>query len=139
MRRQYPTLVYFIKPAGLDGPIKIGSSKRPAIRVIDLAAWSPWPLQLIGAVHGSTEDERFLHKCFADCHSHREWFHSTPHLRETIQKILEQGIQFARCNLTPKGVIRNQTPRSLESRQRTSIAQKASWARRKAWVPRVLS
>jgi len=139
MRRVYPTLVYFIKPCGLDGPIKIGASKRPAIRVIDLAAWSPWPLELIGSVEGTTADERFLHRCFADCHSHREWFHSTPDLRDAIRNILEQGIQFARVSLVPKGSIRSNEPRSLEFRQRMSATQKASWARRKAWSEKRLN
>lgn len=139
MKRIYPTLVYFIKPCGLDGPIKIGASKRPAIRVIDLAAWSPWPLELIGAIEGTTADERFLHRCFADCHSHREWFHSTPVLREAIRNILDQGIQFARSTLVEKGSIRGNNPRSVEFKQRLSVRMKAYWVRHKEERRRALS
>lgn len=36
------THVYFIKPIGMDGPIKIGCSDKPARRLITLAAWSPF-------------------------------------------------------------------------------------------------
>jgi hypothetical protein len=86
---------------------------------MDLAAWSPWPLELIGTVQGTIVDEHFLHKCFANCHSHREWFHSTPDLREAIQKILVQGIQFSYANLVPKGSIRG--PRA--PRQRPDLAK----------------
>lgn len=132
MKRVPSTLVYFIKPSGLDGPIKIGSSERPMTRLMDLAAWSPWPLELIGTAQGTIADEHFLHKCFADCHSHREWFHSTPNLREAIQNIIAQGIQFAHAQLVPKGNIRSsRKPFSLESRQKISVEMKGYWTRRK--------
>src|SRR6266404_2823885 len=95
-----PKLVYFLKPAGLDGPIKIGFSSGPIGRTLALSAWSPWPLELIGAVKGTSADENFLHQCFADCHSHREWFHPVPALREMISLIVASGsIEPARAVL----------------------------------------
>jgi hypothetical protein len=121
-----------MKPAGLDGPIKIGHSWCPANRLVDLSAWSPWPLQLIGAVSGLGTDERWLHSCFADCHSHREWFHSTPRLRETIDKILKAGsIDAIRHDLKPIGSIRLPRKNSPETTRRMSYRMRIYWVLRK--------
>lgn len=84
--------VYFIKPAGLDGPIKIGISCRPADRLYELSCASPLPLEMIGTVPASADDERFMHDCFADHHSHREWYRSSPKLREAIAEVLAAGM-----------------------------------------------
>lgn len=83
--------VYFIKPVLMDGPIKVGCSEIPTSRLENLAAWSPWPLMIIGTVPGTIKDEQYLHRCFAKWHSHREWFHSTPELRKIIDEILTAG------------------------------------------------
>ncbi len=80
--------VYFIKPIGMDGPIKIGCSSDPETRLATLATWSPFPLEVWGKVVGSFKDENFLHHKFSHLHSHREWFRSSPDLRLTIQCIV---------------------------------------------------
>lgn len=83
--------VYFIKPIGMDGPIKIGISNVPQSRLYSLTLWSPWPLEIIGSVVGAAEDETYLHDCFADHHLHHEWFASSHKLREAIQAIIHAG------------------------------------------------
>lgn len=99
--------VYFIRPVGMDGPIKIGCSHQPEGRLATFSPWSPYALELIGKVPGTLEDERFLHHCFADTHSHREWFHSSPKLREAIRLIITAGsIIGAREYLTPQKAVR---------------------------------
>jgi hypothetical protein len=99
--------VYFMKPIGMDGPIKIGCSAAPPARLIALSVWSPYPLELIGSVPGTSRQENYLHRCFADVHSHREWFHSTPKLRAVIKRIVESGrIDGAADVLEPKGPVR---------------------------------
>jgi hypothetical protein len=121
-------LIYFIKPAALDGPIKIGHSRCPEDRLINLSVWSPWPLHLIGAVKGGGKEERFLHQCFADCHSHREWFHSNVRLRETIDKILQAGtIDAVRADLKPTGSIRLPRHNSPEGTRRMSYRMRIYW------------
>lgn len=114
------TLVYFIKPVGADGPIKIGCSYVPQNRLIDLTAWAPQPLELIGAVPGTLQDEGFLHRCFADLHSHREWFRADPRLTSAIKSILSAGnLDAARSSLTPCGKIRPSTrPAWTEDRRK---------------------
>jgi len=120
--------VYFIKPIDMEGPIKIGHSWCPEDRLIDLSAWSPWPLHLIGSVKGETKDERFLHHCFADCHSHREWFHPNPLLCETIKTIIRAGtVDAIRSELRPIGSIRKPREKSPDARQRMSYRMRIYW------------
>lgn len=91
--------IYFIKPVGLDGPIKIGCSGIPEDRLVSLAAWSPFPLEVIGKTPGTLKDEGFLHRCFSEYHSHHEWFYFTPALGEIITKILASSIDEVRGSL----------------------------------------
>lgn len=124
--------VYFIKPIGLDGPIKIGCSSWPDTRLIDLAAWSPFQLELIGSVPGTYQDETFLHRCFSDIHSHREWFHSTPNLRTAIATIIAAGaVSAIKTTHAPKGKIRPQRARTPEQRQRFSYSSRIRCAEKK--------
>lgn len=76
--------VYFIKPVGLLGPIKIGHSVRPKERLGAMMQWSPIPLELVLTFDAPFSMERNIHECFADAHSHREWFHATPRLVAAI-------------------------------------------------------
>jgi hypothetical protein len=132
------TSVYFIKPIGMIGPIKVGCSLVPADRVITLTIWSPFALELIGSVPGTTKDERFLHRCFARSHSHCEWFHPTADLLQAMQNILEKGIPFARANLVEVGQIRTRV-RTPESRARMSHSMRAAWVRRKQMLAKAAS
>lgn len=79
--------VYFIKPVGRKGPIKIGVSWKPLERLSGLMAWSPVKLEIIATIEGTCKLEHNIHACFADCHSHREWFHPAPRLLAAIEKI----------------------------------------------------
>ena len=87
MNYTQPRLVYFIKPVGMDGPIKIGCSSVPAKRLEDLSVWSPFPLEVIATAPGSYKVEQALHQRFAFLHSHREWFHANPELTVAIRRI----------------------------------------------------
>lgn len=81
--------IYFIRPVGLDGPIKIGWSKAVETRFRQLAIWSPLPLEIIASVDGSCSEERWLHRCFDYARSHAEWFHPVPALLKTIDRLRE--------------------------------------------------
>lgn len=122
--------VYFMKPVGRDGPVKIGCSILPDRRLEEIAVWSPFPLELIGSIPGTMTDEIFLHNCFFDTHSHREWFHSSPKLRETIKTILESGtIESVRSHLKIKGSIRkgNNKAWTEDRRERASYGHRIRW------------
>lgn len=82
-----PTYVYFIRPVGMVGPIKIGCSELPEGRLASLAAWSPYPLEIVVTIAGGIKLERNIHECFADLHSHHEWFRPGQRLLEAIDKL----------------------------------------------------
>lgn len=75
-----PGTVYFARPIGMDGPIKIGCSNHPLGRVIGLSEWSPFPLEVVATCPGGYALERNLHDCFAAWWSHKEWFRANPRL-----------------------------------------------------------
>lgn len=129
--------IYFIKPTGLAGPIKIGFSIRPIVRIQPIQANSPIPLQIIGQTPGSMDDEWYLHRCFADQFSHAEWFHFSHPMNAAIEGILKEGIQYAYRNLTEKGPDRLWTrkKRPPETRQRQSLALRKSWALKRKLHP----
>jgi hypothetical protein len=79
--------IYFMKPVGLAGPIKIGFSKNPMKRLLSCAAWSPFPLEVLATANGDRTIERQLHNCFADVHSHGEWFHPHERLLSAVKAI----------------------------------------------------
>ncbi|MCO5129765.1 MAG: GIY-YIG nuclease family protein [Xanthobacteraceae bacterium] len=88
--------IYFIKPEGMTGPIKIGCSSVPLGRLSNLSTWSPFALEIVATVEGGQQLERNIHECFADLHSHREWFHAGPRLIEAIGKI-KSGVPVERA------------------------------------------
>lgn len=83
-----------MKPVGFPGPIKIGCSRMVDERLVQLAAWSPFPLEIIYSEAGEHELERNLHRCFADYHSHLEWFHPGERLIRALE-LLVAGASIA--------------------------------------------
>lgn len=75
MREEY---VYFIRPIGMLGPVKIGCSYLPTARLQMMSRWSPYPLEIVATIPGGPLLERNIHECLADAYSHREWFLPTP-------------------------------------------------------------
>ncbi len=79
--------VYFIKPIGMDGPIKIGCSATPDKRRNTLSTWSPFELEIVAQIAGDKFMERRFHAAFEKSHQRREWFTPTPELLATIEAI----------------------------------------------------
>jgi hypothetical protein len=75
---------YFIQ-AGVDGPIKIGSSKNLPVRLRTLCAMSPVPLRLLGVIEGDHEEA--CHARLAAFRVHGEWFVPADFVLEFIQSI----------------------------------------------------
>lgn len=44
--------VYFLRPAGQDGPVKIGCSTAPQSRLEQYMSWAPFPLEIVATVPG---------------------------------------------------------------------------------------
>lgn len=122
-------VVYFMKPKGKKGPIKIGCSNGPDQRLETLAAWSPYPLEIVGTVPGNFPDEGFLHSCLADHHLHREWFKAVPQVIEAMQKVLAAGsVEAVRAEMEPAGSIRKKIrrKRTEDEKQRFSYSKRVS-------------
>lgn len=125
-----PTHVYFIKPKGMAGPVKIGCSRVPNGRLVDLTVWSPFELELIGSFPGTYSDEQFIHSCFAHIHSHREWFYFTPELGAAIKSMLDaNSVASLRGAATPSGGIRRKGVRQPNSPERTRFLSYAARVR----------
>jgi hypothetical protein len=73
---------YFIQ-AGVDGPIKIGSTKNLPVRLRTLAAMSPVPLRLMAVMEGDHEEG--CHARLAAFRLHGEWFAPVDFVLEFIR------------------------------------------------------
>jgi len=79
--------VYFIRPVGADGPVKIGCSDVPDGRLYTLSAWSPVPLEIVASIDGDIDLERRFHAAFKADNTHREWFNASPALLHCLDAI----------------------------------------------------
>lgn len=95
MGRKRPAKVYFIKPVGMAGPVKIGCSSLPERRLVELTIWSPFQLEVVVAVDGNEDLEWRLHASFAADRSHSEWFHASDRLTATMAAIADGSFDFA--------------------------------------------
>lgn len=119
--------VYFAKPVGTVGPIKIGISINPEYRCRECEAWSPFLLELIGSVPGRKADENFLHDCLADHHSHGEWFHAAPLVLEMIDAVVSAGgFDAVRANFVPIRCVRSKKISDTRARYGSSLPYRIS-------------
>lgn len=74
--RQPPTYTYFAMMICDDGPgpIKIGCATDVRARIALLQTGCPYPLWLMGYVHGGRDLEQQLHRKYADRRMRGEWF-----------------------------------------------------------------
>lgn len=79
--------VYFIRPVGSDGPIKIGVSRNPKERLHTYSTWSPVPLEFAAVIAGPPALERRFHAMFVGQHSHHEWFRPSAEMTAVIDEI----------------------------------------------------
>jgi hypothetical protein len=83
--------VYFMRPIGKRGPIKIGCSIRPAKRLRDVEIWSPDLLEIVATAPGDHAHERSLHGLFAEQRRHGEWFNWSKRLGDLIDHVIANG------------------------------------------------
>jgi len=84
MRKGY---VYFLRAEEGVGRVKIGYSTAPESRLKAMADWSPVKLSLVYQEDGGELLEKALHRHFADCRVHGEWFSPTPRLLAFIDQL----------------------------------------------------
>lgn len=79
--------VYFLRPIGQPGPVKIGCSSDPNGRLTTFMAWSPLRLEIAAKIPGDMPLEQRIHGIFADQHSHSEWFYPSKRLTDFINSL----------------------------------------------------
>jgi hypothetical protein len=130
--------IYFIRPVGMTGPIKIGCSTCVDERLDALATWSPFKLEVIYTEPGNYSLEKQIHEVFADYHSHREWFHPGERLLVAVGKLLDGETISTAINLADyRGTIRNVTRKPRKpipdfQKELKSYEFQLIWAERKA-------
>ncbi len=97
--------VYFLRPVGQDGPIKIGYSSYPKARAKQISCDTKVPLEVILEMTGGNLTEFNLHQKFAAYRTDppfsqsrayivgapTEWFAPTPELLDFIQRAKDCG------------------------------------------------
>jgi hypothetical protein len=83
-------VIYFVLAEGLER-CKIGFSLEPKTRMYALGTSSPVSLEFLGAIEGSKEDEKVLHRIFDWLKIKGEWYKYTSPLVEFIQFSLKKG------------------------------------------------
>lgn len=85
--RQDRGTVYFIRPVGMQGPIKIGCSVSPDGRRRTLETWAPFALEIIAEISGGATLEGRFHAAFEEDHQRREWFTWSERMQATVEAI----------------------------------------------------
>lgn len=78
--------VYFIGCKEV-GRVKIGFSEAAEVGLAHLQCGSPVDLVLLATMPGTEDDERELHKRFAACRLHGEWFERTAEIEAEIARL----------------------------------------------------
>lgn len=124
--------VYFIKPVGMDGPIKIGCSQSPGKRRDTLDTWSPFALEIVAETEGHFDLEQAFHVMFEESHQRREWFTWSPRLQQTIDEINAGTFDYtslpAPRRIIGRVVKRVRRPRSINERYRTSAMARMQYS-----------
>lgn len=81
------SLVYFMRPAGHEGPVKIGCTTDLPGRLRSAACWSPFELEVLATIEGDCALEHRFHAFFEDDHQHSEWFAWSPRMGAMIDAI----------------------------------------------------
>jgi hypothetical protein len=114
--------VYFFRPKGQDGPIKIGHSTYPASRLVTYMAWSPVPLEVCAQIKIGNKSEltardleRRFHARYAEFRLHHEWFAAHPLLLRDIE-LIGKGRFRLRSLPSPLPTARTISPAYREAR-----------------------
>ena len=115
--------VYFIRPVGENGPVKIGCSINPRDRVKQMTRRNR-PLELVAALGGDFFEERQFHTLFAADHIGKEWFFWTPALGEVMDAIAAGDFDRSILPDTPKRLPRKAIEYTPERRARMAEASR---------------
>jgi len=85
-------MIYFVRPLGCAGPIKIGYAKNDVVgRIKQLQTGSHVILELFHTIKGSLLEEKALHSKFAARRLHGEWFEDCSEIRDFIRSTFDDS------------------------------------------------
>jgi len=79
--------VYFIRPVGMDGPVKIGFTRSPVARLDQINKWVPWELEIAATVGGTLKTELRFHTLLEAHRMRGEWFHGSPDVLAVVASV----------------------------------------------------
>lgn len=97
-------MIYFILNRHARA-VKIGKSVDPLKRLEHLQIGSPTPLELLGIVDGSHEEERAYHRQFASDRLQGEWFSASEGMLQSIQRICRAASSPTALVSLPKSLL----------------------------------
>lgn len=135
-RRAAKPFVYFLRPVGQRGPVKIGYSRNPQGRLAAFLQWSPVDLEIVATTPGDHRLEQRLHGMFRAQLMRSEWFNASDELDALIAG-LRAGKPIARLIDTKSPVIkfRKHPPRPAEYGRFRSYSARVRAALRKVDSP----
>lgn len=124
--------VYFIRPIGKVGPVKIGCSVAPTVRAQTL---SKRDLKLEVAAHlpGGFFMERQFHTLFLDLHVGKEWFAWTPEMGRVIEAICRGDFDPSILPAKPVRLPRKEIEYTPERRADMAFKAKRTAAWKRHW------
>ena len=97
-------MIYFIRPVGQDGPIKIGHTyaKSATRRLQSLQIGNHLELEIFATCEGSLSDEYALHKHLKNHSLRGEWFKSSREVYDVIGYLCSPGADWGVFAERPK-------------------------------------
>jgi hypothetical protein len=122
--------VYFIRPVGERGPVKIGCSFDPEQRLASMTRKAR-PLEIVAVIKGDFFVERQFHTRFRSDHIGKEWFFWSPELGATIDLIAAGTFDVSLLPQKPVRLPRKRIEYTPERRAQMSEAARrhAVWLR----------
>lgn len=124
--------VYFMRPVGMGGPIKIGCSENPENRR-QLLSRLHLPLELVAVTQGDYFLERQFHTLFGASHIGKEWFFPTADILAVIEAINAGTFDKSALPEKPVRLPRKAIEYTPERRAKMSEAAKKAAERRREY------
>ena len=98
--------IYFIQSGGPTGPVKIGVTGDPQLRLKRLQTGSAEPLEMLGTVKGDEDMEKGYHARLAAHRVRGEWFAPAPEVMACVPRpVVMTGADFEAGKLQLDAVI----------------------------------
>lgn len=124
----YGGYVYFISHVGAEEKVKIGYSKNPWSRVVELATGSPEGIIFIGQIPGGPDTETSWHEKFKEYRLNGEWFSMSEELKSAISSVVDSSLRkvVTRSSRSYCSTMQRQTQKKIQKKEKDSLYHKDS-------------